>query len=152
MVFLGVKYSPGLKGENVQNVDQPWCENWEFVTAINAAGEEFTDSAHRVLEVIGLPEPEPEPEPSTCDECFAVLVEQDAICASDPACVEQELRDYADCALTCTGPWAGSSQECVNSSSTLLDPCLDSATTVDDLHACFDEVYIDELITCSPPG
>ncbi len=52
MVFLGVKYSPGLKGENVQSIDQPWCENWEFVKAINAAGQEFTDSAHMVLEVI----------------------------------------------------------------------------------------------------
>ncbi len=52
MVFLGVKYSPGLKGENFQSVEQPWCENWEFVTAINAAGDEFRDSAHRVLEVV----------------------------------------------------------------------------------------------------
>jgi len=52
MVFLGVKYSPGLKGENFQSVGQPWCENWEFVTAINAAGDEFSDSAHRVLEVV----------------------------------------------------------------------------------------------------
>ena len=52
MVYLGVKYSPGLKGENVQSIDQPWCENWEFVTADTESGDVFTDSAHMVLEVI----------------------------------------------------------------------------------------------------
>jgi len=70
MVFLGVKYGPGLKGENVENVVQRSCENWEFVCLkqVGANGPDnppdfpeacssasFRDSAHRVLEVIGLP-------------------------------------------------------------------------------------------------
>ena len=73
MVFLGVKYSPGLKGEDAEEVDRPFCENWEFVCLRQdgsdstpkpenfpeaCASASFRDSAHRVLEVIGLPEPE----------------------------------------------------------------------------------------------
>jgi len=69
MVFLGVKYSPGLKGEIVQSVDQFSCENWEIVCAnltdgdngipnpdiykdMIACATDVADSAHRVLEVL----------------------------------------------------------------------------------------------------
>jgi cysteine-rich repeat protein len=55
MVFLGVKYSPGLKGEDVESIQQRSCENWEFVKGTTVAGQEFEDSAHRVLGVTGLP-------------------------------------------------------------------------------------------------
>ena len=55
MVFLGVKYSPGLKGEDVESIQQRSCENWEFVKGTTVAGQEFKDSAHRVLAVTGLP-------------------------------------------------------------------------------------------------
>jgi len=77
MVFLGVKYSPGLKGVNVEDVDQLSCENWEIVCAnlthedngiVNASTEndliacisDVTDSAHRVLEVVKCGENEEE--------------------------------------------------------------------------------------------
>ncbi len=72
MVFLGVKYSPGLKGEDAEGVDRPFCENWEFI-CLSQPGDpintdplgnfpnecksaSFRDSAHRVLVVTGLPE------------------------------------------------------------------------------------------------
>jgi hypothetical protein len=70
MVFLGVKYSPGLVSQDAESVDPRSCENWEFV-CLNQDDLETTDnpedfpaqcekanirdSAHRVLEVIGLP-------------------------------------------------------------------------------------------------
>jgi len=71
MVFLGVKYSPGLKGETLDQLEpeELFCENWEIVCANltdepndipNASTEnnlvscdtDVIDSAHRVLEVV----------------------------------------------------------------------------------------------------
>jgi len=79
MVFLGVKYSPGLKGETLDTLEPEdlSCENWEFVCVkladedngntdpINANNfipceDGFIDSAHRVLEVIKCGENEEE--------------------------------------------------------------------------------------------
>ncbi len=71
MVFLGVKYSPGLVGEDAASIVQRSCENWEFVclsqddvpTTTELLGDfpivcksaSFRDSAHRELVVTGLP-------------------------------------------------------------------------------------------------
>jgi len=62
MVFLGVKYSPGLKGETLDTLEPEdlSCENWEFVEGVTESGDVFTDSAHRVLEVIKCGENEEE--------------------------------------------------------------------------------------------
>ncbi len=70
MVFLGVKYSPGLKGEDVESIQQRSCENWEFVKGTTVAGQELEDSAHRVLEVVKCGENE-EADPVS-DECVCI--------------------------------------------------------------------------------
>jgi len=71
MVFLGVKYSPGLKGETFHKLEPQdlFCENVEIVCAnltdepigipfpgvyrdLNTCEADVTDSAHRILEVV----------------------------------------------------------------------------------------------------
>ena len=117
MVFLGVKYGPGLKGENVETAVQRSCENWEFVclsqddvpTTTEPLGNfpdecksaSFRDSAHRVLIVTGLPE-------ITCDTCVAFA----------NAFVEKCIAE------------GGDQFECLNQGSALFVQCVDDNNLV----------------------
>ena len=145
MVYLGVKYSPGLKGENVQSIDQPWCENWEIVNAVTESGEVFTDSAHMVLEVIGLPEPEPEP--TTCEECSIASSDALILCDGELNCIISVQQEFAECTLTCEGDHNGIPEACFNSLSGGFSICLDFATTPDELDACQEE-YVEQQTDC----
>jgi len=159
MVFLGVKYSPGLKGENAEEVDRPFCENWEFVclrqddsestpnpenfpeACISASSR---DSAHRVLEVIGFPEPEP----TTCEECSVASSDALILCDGELNCIISVQQEFAECTLTCEGDHNGIPEACFNSLSGGFSSCLDFATTPDELDAC-QQVYVEQQIDCA---
>ncbi len=91
MVFLGVKYSPGLKGFSIDELGPQdlFCENLEIVCAnltdepipfpglyndMIACISDVTDSAHRVLEVVKCGENEEEDAAGEC-VCIEGFVE-----------------------------------------------------------------------------
>jgi len=120
MVFLGVKYSPGLKGEKADEVDRPFCENWEFVclrqdgsgSTTNpedfpdeCGSASFRDSAHRVLLVTGLPE-----------VCGNALVE------GAEECDEGEANGESTCGCNDSCQFPDTSVVCRTGSGDICDP------------------------------
>jgi len=159
MVFLGVKYSPGLKGEDAEEVERPFCENWEFVCVSQVGfpttpnpgdfpeackSASFRDSAHRVLEVIGLPEPEP----TTCEECSVASNDALILCDGELSCIISVQQEFAECTLTCDGDHNGIPEACFNSLSGGFSNCLDFVTNQDQLETCEQE-YVEQQIDCA---
>jgi len=85
----------------------------------------------------------------TCQECYDSLQTERAACQEDFACAQQAYQDYAGCSLTCTGPLQDTfPQECVNNAATILDGCLGTAQDLQQVIACFDQPYLENLLAC----
>ncbi len=164
MVFLGVKYSPGLKGEKAEEVDRPFCENWEFVclsqddvpTTTEPLGNfpdecksaSFRDSAHRILEVTGLPDFVP---PVACEDCLVETGEFIDDCIKDGGnpeeCTELGISFLSECAQTCDPI---NCEGCQAKAGASLFACLAGGGSEEKCQGIFFEVLLECVQTCEP--
>jgi len=174
MVFLGIKYSPGLKDEIATRVpaENRSCENWELVcgevangvtatnlvtpqndNGVNFDCEGFFADAHRVLEVIGLPEP-----PVPCTECLEIAGQVASLCLDEGGsfedCFSEAEPILSECALVCEGTAEEKTDTCSSAGVVKNNVCLlsgeDSGVCRDEAEAFFFECSGEEELPPVP--